>query len=121
MPFDQISELARHPGPRDAGRAAARMTPEVGLFWAVDPAQQGHGYATEAALAMIDYAFDHLRLWRIIATTEYDNHASQAVMRKAGMALTRNPLPEPAWMQVVGVRYAKVSVADSPEPLGLLT
>ena len=93
------------------------MTPEVGLFWAIDPAQQRQGYATEAARALIDYAFDRLRLWRILATTEYDNHASQAVMLKAGMTLTRNPRPDPPWMQVVGVRTA----TPSPEPLGLTT
>ena len=82
------------------------MTPEVGLFWAIDPPRQRQGYATEAARAMIDYAFDTLRLWRILATTEYDNHASQAVMLKAGMTLTRNPRPDPPWMQVVGVAQA---------------
>jgi RimJ/RimL family protein N-acetyltransferase len=105
MPFDQIPELARAPGP---GRASA-MSAEVGLFWAIDPAHQRQGYATEAAQALMAYAFDHLRLWRILATTEYDNHASQAVMLKAGMTLTRNPQPEPAWMQVVGARYADPS------------
>jgi [ribosomal protein S5]-alanine N-acetyltransferase len=114
MPFDQIPELARQPGPR----APAAMSAEVGLFWAVDPPVQGRGYATEAAKALIRYAFDHLRLWRILATTEYDNYASQAVMLKAGMTLTRNPLPEPEWMQVVGVRYAS---QPSQEPPGLTT
>ena len=67
---------------------------------------------------MIDYAFGELRLWRILATTQYDNLASQAVMRKLGMTVTRNPLPEPAWMQVVGVRYAHPPPSHEP---GLLT
>lgn len=35
--------------------------------------------------------------------TEYDNLASQAVMRKLGMRLERNPLLEPRWLQVVGI------------------
>jgi [ribosomal protein S5]-alanine N-acetyltransferase len=78
-------------------------TPEVGLFWVIDPQHQRHGYATEAAQAMIDFAFTQLRLKRIIATTEYDNEASQAVMRKLGMQLERNPLPDPDWLQVVGI------------------
>jgi RimJ/RimL family protein N-acetyltransferase len=114
MPFDQIPDLARAPGPR----APAAMSAEVGLFWAIDPARQRRGYATEAARALIADAFERLRLWRILATTEYDNAASQAVMRKAGMTLTRNPLPQPPWLQVVGVRYAQPS---SHEPPGLPT
>ena len=52
---------------------------------------------------MIKYAFQHLRLKRIIAMTEHSNLASQAVMRKLGMTLTRNNLPHPPWLQVVGI------------------
>ncbi len=78
-------------------------TPEFGLFWAIDPQFQRQGYATEAARALIQYAFEHLRLKRIIATTQYSNAASRAVMRKLGMKLTENPLPEPRWLQVVGI------------------
>lgn len=112
MPFDQIPELAR-PGSCDL----ATMSAEVGLFWAIDPPLQRRGYATEAARAMIDYAFDELRVWRIVAATQYTNHASQAVMLKAGMTLTRNPHAEPAWMQVVGVRHAEAHLGQE----GLLT
>ena len=57
----------------------------------------------EAAQPMIEHAFRELKLKRILATTDYSNIASQGVMRKLGMQLTRNPLPEPAWMQFVGV------------------
>ncbi len=77
--------------------------PEVGLFWAVDPPCQGNGYATEAARGLVNFAFHELRLKRLLATTEHANAASQAVMRKLGMELLRNPDPEPPWMQVVGV------------------
>jgi len=102
MPFDQITELARMPQSTNG-----RMTPEVGLFWAVDPQHQRQDYATEAGAALIGHAFTRLQLWRILATTTDDNLASQAVMRKLGMTLTRNPLPDPPWMQVVGVRYSE--------------
>jgi RimJ/RimL family protein N-acetyltransferase len=77
--------------------------PEVGLFWALLKAQQGQGYATEAAQALIEYAFTHLHLKRIIATTEYDNEASQAVMRRLGMTIERNQDPEPPYLQIVGI------------------
>ena len=78
-------------------------TPEVGLFWVIDPPYQKQGYATEAAQVLIDHAFKDWRLARILATTDYSNMASQGVMRKLGMKLTRNSLPEPHWLQVVGV------------------
>ncbi len=97
-PFDQIPEL------RGADEVSGYYMTEVGLFWVIEPQHQRQGYASEVARAMIDYAFTELRLQRIIAMTEYDNLASQAVMRKAGMTLTRNPQPEAPWLQVVGVR-----------------
>jgi hypothetical protein len=52
---------------------------------------------------MIANAFIELKLKRIIATTEYTNTASQGVMQKVGMQITHNPLPEPSWLQIVGI------------------
>lgn len=95
--YDQIPELRRGSQP------LTLATAEIGLFWAIDPVQQGRGYATEAAQALITHVFETLRLARIVATTEHGNLASQAVMRKLGMTITVNPLPEPVWLQVVGV------------------
>jgi len=94
--YEQIPELASK---SSIGEFA---TPEVGLFWMVDPNHQGRGYATEAARGMIDHAFKVLRLRRIIATTLNTNKASQGVMRKVGMTITRNPLADPPWLQIVG-------------------
>jgi RimJ/RimL family protein N-acetyltransferase len=78
-------------------------TPEFGLFYAITPAFRGQGYATETAQALVDYAFQYLRLKRIVATTTYENAASMGVMRKIGMRIERNPYPEPPWLQIVGV------------------
>jgi RimJ/RimL family protein N-acetyltransferase len=93
MPFGQLPSFDPTP----------HFTNEVGLFWALFPEQWGHGYATEAAAAMIAYAFGTLRLRRIVATTEHDNTRSTNVMRRLGMRLERNPRPEPAWFQTVGI------------------
>ncbi len=76
---------------------------EFGLFYAISPSHQRQGYASEAAQALIGYAFRQLHLKRVIATTSYDNIGSMAVMRKLGMRIERNPLAEPPWLQVVGV------------------
>lgn len=78
-------------------------TPEFGLFYAISPAYQRQGFACEAAQALIDYAFTHLRLKRIIAETDYTNTGSISVMQKLGMRIEKNPYPEPPWLQVVGV------------------
>jgi RimJ/RimL family protein N-acetyltransferase len=97
--FEQVPELC-------GGQTMSGFTtPEFGLYWAIDRAYQRQGYATEAAQAMVEYAFEKLHLKRIIATTEHENLASQAVMRKLGMHIVRNPSPEPPWLQVVGIIY----------------
>jgi len=99
MPFEQIPYFAA------AGAAASPrpVTTEFGLFYAVFPAHQRRGYAAEAARAIVDYAFGTLHLKRVVATTTYDNLGSLGVMRRLGMRLERNPLPEPHYLQVVGV------------------
>jgi RimJ/RimL family protein N-acetyltransferase len=95
--FEQIPGLSRGESP-----SAYRVT-EMGLFWAIDPDHQRQGYAAEAAQALIDFAFQQLRVKRLIATTEYNNAASLGVMRKLGMTIAKNPFPEPPWLQVVGI------------------
>ncbi|HEY3765134.1 MAG TPA: GNAT family protein [Gaiellales bacterium] len=83
--------------------AGSGNRPEVGLYWAVAPAHRGRGIASEAAAALIAYAFAEIGLARVVATTEHDNLASIGVMRRLGMRIERNPQPEPPWFQVVGV------------------
>lgn len=86
-----------------AGRASDRTRLELGLYWALAPAQRGRGYATEAARALAGFAFGTLRVARVVATTQHGNLASIAVMERLGMRIERNPDPEPPWLQVVGV------------------
>ena len=45
----------------------------------------GQGYASEAGIAVVDFAFKTLGLHRIVATCDRDNLASAAVLRKTGM------------------------------------
>jgi [ribosomal protein S5]-alanine N-acetyltransferase len=98
-PFGQLPGFQRSPG-----LPAERLfSAEFGLYYAIAPAWQRQGYASEAAGAMAGYAFETLHLRRIVATTSYENLASQAVMRRLGMRLERNPFPDPPWFQVVGV------------------
>ena len=61
----------------------APKTHEIG--WVFNRAYQGQGYATEAAMALLHYGFEALRLHRIIATCQPENVASWRVMEKLGM------------------------------------
>jgi len=57
---------------------------EVEIGWHLHPDSWGHGYATEAAAAVLEHGFA-AGLPEIIAVSHTDNHASQAVMRRLGM------------------------------------
>ena len=79
------------------------LSPEIGLFWAILPEHRQQGYASEAGRAMLDFLFKELRAERVVATTEFDNIASQRTISRLGMRLLRNPGAQPSWCQVVGV------------------
>lgn len=89
-----------------AAQPSRRTSTEFGMFWAISPSHQRKGFAAEAARAMIDYAFQHLQLKRIVATTTYDNAGSIGVMKKIGMRIEQNPYPDPPWLQVAGILEA---------------
>ena len=109
MPFGQLPAFAA--GLDDMTRRLT--TCELGLYYALAPAHQRQGYTSEAATAMVEYAFQSLGLRRVVATTTYDNQGSMGVMRKLGMQIERNPFPDPPWMQVVGF-IALPRAPDSP-------
>jgi RimJ/RimL family protein N-acetyltransferase len=93
-PFRQLPSLGKIPN--------ARYSPEVGLFWAISRSEQRKGLASEAASALIEFAWETLKLGRIMAGTDRTNVASIGVMRRLGMHIEENPFPDPHWFQVVG-------------------
>ena len=70
---------------------------DVGLCWTssvhrqaeigyvLDPEHHGHGYATEAAAAMVALAFDGLGAHRVVGRLDARNDASAAVLERLGM------------------------------------
>ena len=56
------------------------------LGWALTESARGRGLATEIGRAGLDYAFSTLGAHAVIAFTEQVNTASQAVMKRLGMA-----------------------------------
>lgn len=67
---------------------------EVG--WGLHPAAQGQGYAAEAAVATIDWAFEHLGWTEVIHCIDPENTPSQKLAQRLG-ATNRGPgkLPAP--------------------------
>ena len=61
----------------------APQTYELG--WVFHRAYHGHGYATEAAEALLRYSFEALPLHRVIATCQPQNVASWRVAEKLGL------------------------------------
>jgi RimJ/RimL family protein N-acetyltransferase len=61
---------------------------EIG--WRLARDSWGHGYATEAAAAVLTYAFETLNLPEVLAIAAAGNHRSHAVMRRIGMTHVRN-------------------------------
>jgi RimJ/RimL family protein N-acetyltransferase len=60
-------------------------TAEIGFVF--DPRHQGKGFATEAARALVDWAFTHAGMHRVIGRAEARNVASARVLEKLGMRL----------------------------------
>jgi RimJ/RimL family protein N-acetyltransferase len=55
------------------------------LGWVLHPAHSGHGYATEAAHALLDLCFDELGLHRVTARVDTRNEASLRLADRLGM------------------------------------
>src|SRR6476619_6494480 len=63
----------------------AHFTPAVEVGWRLKQSAWGHGYATEAALAALDYGFAVAELDEIVSMTAVTNVRSQRVMQRIGM------------------------------------
>ena len=59
--------------------------PNTEIGWRLIRAAWGNGYATEAALACLNLAFQHYHLPEVVAFTAVENQRSRAVMQKLGM------------------------------------
>ena len=63
----------------------AHFTPAIEIGWRLGVEYWGHGYATEAAQAVVKDAFERLHLQEIVSFTAVDNMRSRAVMSRLGM------------------------------------
>ena len=82
-------------------KATGKLIGQIGLThhpdWMADPAKVevgwllarhawGRGFATEGAMASLAYAFEHLKLERIISIAQTENVRSHRVMRRIGLS-----------------------------------
>ncbi|WP_157244387.1 GNAT family N-acetyltransferase [Nonomuraea typhae] len=67
----------------------AHFTPAVEVAWRLARHAWGHGYATEAARAALEFGFTEAGLKEIVSMTDVGNTRSRAVMERLGM--TRDP------------------------------
>ena len=72
---DLMLRLKGGTGPRTMGE----------LGWVLHPAYAGRGFASEAARALIDLAFDHYGCHRVFANLDARNDASAALCERLGM------------------------------------
>jgi RimJ/RimL family protein N-acetyltransferase len=63
--------------------SAEHRQAEIGFIF--HPDHHGHGYATEAAAALLGLAFEELRVHRVIGRLEARNTASARVLERLGM------------------------------------
>ena len=62
---------------------------EIELLYAFEPSVWGQGYGTEAAKAVIDFAFRDAEVDSVVSFTLPDNPGSQRVMEKAGLTFEK--------------------------------
>ncbi len=107
-PDEVLSLAAVHDGTligdlilRLSTRADDRTPPAVAeIGWAFAPSYAGRGFATEAATALVDLAFDHYPLHRLMAHLDPRNVRSAAVCERLGM--TREAHFRRSWPEADG-------------------
>jgi RimJ/RimL family protein N-acetyltransferase len=61
------------------------FTPAIDIGWRLKKESWGKGYATEGAKKCLEYAFNELKIDKVIATCTLQNKKSENVMKKIGM------------------------------------
>jgi [ribosomal protein S5]-alanine N-acetyltransferase len=59
--------------------------PKMGIGYVAAPGHWGKGYVTEATRTLVEWAFQQSTIYRVYATTDVENLASQRVLEKVGM------------------------------------
>lgn len=104
--------------PSTWAKAGAHAQPELG--WALARAHWGHGYATEAAAAIRDWAHERPDVDRLVSLISPANIRSQRVARRLGAEPTETVTPADSKRTAVVWRHQRIagSGARPGHPLG---
>jgi RimJ/RimL family protein N-acetyltransferase len=72
------------------------FSPSTEIGWRLAPPYWGKGFASEAANASLEYAFEQLSLSEVVSITTTTNLKSQKVMQNIGMQNTQQNFRHPA-------------------------
>ena len=91
-PFDQIEDFefvitldGKIIGGCDCDLSHSEDHSYATLGWIINKNYRGRGFASQAGAALIDFAFNNLKIERILAQCDCKNAASFGVMKKIGM------------------------------------
>jgi len=87
--------------------AESHAQPELG--WALIRAHWGHGYATEAAAAIRDWAHESRSIDRLVSLIPSDNVRSQRVAERLGARPAETVMPGDSQRKTIVWRYAPVT------------
>lgn len=76
---------------------------DVELTYAFGKRHWGQGYAKEACLAMIDYAFEDVRLGRLVTGCDPENERAGRLQTSLGMRKERNVHPDADPTEHIGI------------------
>lgn len=82
---------------------------EAEMGWISNKEYWNNGYMSEAVMAVIDYAFQHLNIHRIIATCTEKNIASFKVMEKCNMVKIKTEKNHKSLRHGTEVTYNKLT------------
>lgn len=89
---------------------------EIECYYTILPKQWGKGYATEATVALLQYAFTELGILRVVAFVMESNPVSIRVAEKLGM--TCDGMVHRESVKMAGLRYS-VTVQDFSRHVGV--
>lgn len=92
--------------PSTRAKAGAHAQPELG--WALTRAHWGHGYATEAAAAIRDWAHERRDIDRLVSLISPANVRSQRVARRLGATPTETVTPADSKRTAVVWRHQRI-------------
>jgi RimJ/RimL family protein N-acetyltransferase len=92
--------------PSTWAKAGTHAQPELG--WALTRAHWGHGYATEAAAAIRDWAHERPDIDRLVSLIAPDNIRSQRVARRLAAIPTETVTPEDSKRTAVVWRHQRI-------------